>query len=114
MNVKLDFAALEIPTMELAMLDDNRTTLNLMFPELKLIERLIAIAPTMRAAKATNDETALKQIYDLWAELFSNNMEGIEVTADDLSNKYRLKFAHLIIFTSKYMDFINEVKSTKN
>lgn len=114
MNVKLDFAALEIPKMEISLLDDNHTTLSLMFPEVKLIERLLAVAPTMRDAKASNDDAALRQVYELVAEIISNNMEGITVKADELEGKYGLKFVHLIIFTSKYMEFINNVKDAKN
>lgn len=114
MNVKLDFAALEIPTMEVNLLDADRTTLNLMFPETKLIERLLSVAPTMREVKNSSNDAALRQVYELVAEILSNNMEGVTITADDLGGKYGLKFVHLIIFTSKYMDFINTVKEAKN
>lgn len=114
MNVQLDFSALDIPKMEIKLLDANHTTLNLMFPEVKLIERLVAVAPKMREAQAANDAAAIRQVNELVSDLMSNNLEGVTVKADELDSKYGLKFVHLIVFTAKYMEFINSVKDAKN
>lgn len=114
MNRKLDLNALEQPTLELTLLDANKTTVHMTLPETKLVEKLITITPELKAVASSGDAGSIKKLYELAADLISNNEEGITVTAEDLRDKYGVRFAHLVFIFNDYLDFINEIKAEKN
>ena len=111
---KLDLNALEQPTLELTLMDDAHTTLRLIAPDVDLIERLQGAAPKMKKVADSNDGESVKAIYDLFADLISNNLEGITVTAEELRDKYRVRFVHLMVIGANYLEFINEINAAKN
>lgn len=114
MNRRLDLNALEQPTLELTLLDEAKTTVHMTFPEVKLIERLQAVAPDLRAVQNSQDVSSINKLYQLAAELISNNEEGLQVTAEDLRGKYRVRFVHLVFIFNDYLDFIREINNEKN
>ena len=110
----LDFNSLQRPTLELVMLDDNKTKLRLVCPTERLIERLEAGMKEMTDIMKKNDSSSVRACYELAADLFSCNDDGLQITAEDLRDKYRLGFEHLVVFFSAYVDFIDEIKKAKN
>ena len=48
------------------------------------------------------------------AKLMSCNRAGLQVTVDDLRNKYKLNLEALIVFYNVYLSFLNEITSAKN
>lgn len=114
MSKKLDLRALEQPTLELTLLDDAGTTLRLIAPDVDLIERFQAAAPKLKKVADTNDARAIRACFDLFADIISNNLEGVEVTAEELRDKYRLRFVHLLFIARDYLGFINEINHEKN
>lgn len=114
MTKKLDFNALEQPTLELTMKDENRTTINVEIPNEALIERLQAAAPGLKKACQSQDANLIRKTYELIADLISCNEQGLQVSAVDLRDKYRLKLEDLIAFCSIYLEFIAEIKNAKN
>jgi hypothetical protein len=115
MAKSLDFNSLQRPTLELTMCDENKTKLRLVCPYEKLIEKLETVGPELTEIMEKNDTSAVRAVYDFAAELISCNDTGVQVTADDLRDKYRLGLDAMIIFFSAYMDFIDEeIKSAKN
>lgn len=114
MAIKLDLNALEQPTMELTLMDDDHTTLRLVCPDVKLIERLISAAPALTAVKDSSDVAVIKKTYELFADVLSNNEDGLRITAEELRDKYRVRFVHLVLIATRYLDFIREIQEAKN
>jgi hypothetical protein len=114
MSKKLDFNALEQPTLELTMKDEARTKIHVGIPAEDLIERLTAAAPDIKKAVKSKDGNLIRKTYELAADLISCNEECLQVSAEDLRGKYGLKLPDLIIFTSIYLDFIGEIQNAKN
>ena len=113
-NKRLDLNALEQPTLELTLLDDNKTTVHMTLPELGLIERLIAVAPELENIRKAQNAKDIKKLYDLAADLISNNEEGLKVTAEELRVKYKVRFLHLIFIFRNYLDLIKDLQNEKN
>lgn len=114
MSKVLDFNSLQRPTLEIVMKDDEHTKLHLICPRAGLIERLESGLKELQEVLEKRDSSSIKACYKLAAELFSENDDGVDVTADDLRNKYNLGFEDLIFFFSAYMEFINDFKNAKN
>jgi hypothetical protein len=111
---KLDLNALEQPTLELTLLDADKTTFRLMCPDVKLVERFMVASRELSAVQTSGDAKAIKKLYALTAEIISCNQDGIDVTAEELRDKYGVKFVHLIFIFKDYLDFIKEINEAKN
>ena len=114
MSKVLDFNALQRPTLELVMPDENKTKIRLVCPTESLIERLEAGMKEMTEVFKKKDSTAIAACFELAAALFNCNDNGLQVTAEDLRDKYHLGFEALVVFFSTYVDFIDEIKNAKN
>ena len=110
----LDFNSLQRPTLELVMPDENKTKIRLICPTENLVERLEAGMKELTEIMNKKDAHSLAACYTLAADLFSCNDTGLQVTAEDLRDKYRLGLDALVVFYSAYIDFINEIKNAKN
>lgn len=113
-NMKLDLRALEQPTLELTLLDDAATTLHLTIPETSLVEKLMAIAPELKAIQQSQDDDSIQKLYSFAADLISNNEEGVTVTAEELNDVYKLRFVHLVFIFRDYLKFIRGIENVKN
>lgn len=110
----LDLNALDQPVLELTLLDDKKTTIHITVPELALIEEMYAISPELTALKNSQDAKSIQKLYDFTAKVLSNNEECLQITAEDLRDKYRVRFAHLIFIFRDYLDFIKSIEEVKN
>lgn len=112
----LNFNTLKRPTLPLVMMDEAQTLIKVTSPSTALVEELQAVAPDLTEAlnSADEDPAGIQAIYDLAARLMSHNLDGIPVTVDDLRNKYKLGLEELVFFYMAYVDFIEEIKTTKN
>ena len=91
-----DFNALEQPTLEVTMQDDKRTVLHLCTPTVELLERFQAAAKDVRIIAKKKDGQTIQALYELMADLFSCNADGVTVTAEELRDKYRLSLVHFV------------------
>lgn len=110
----LDFNVIVPPTLPLVMCDAERTKIDVVAPTEGLVEELDAVAPYMKEALETDEETSVPAIYNLAARLISCNKQGLRVTPEQLRDKYKLNLEALIVFYNTYMDFLNEVAGAKN
>ena len=110
----LDFNALVPPTLPLVMRDAEKTEIIVTAPLEALVEELQAVAPVMEEALRSEEATAVPVIYDLAARLISCNKQGLQVTADDLRDKYKLNLESLVVFYNVYLDFLSEITNAKN
>ena len=109
-----DFNALEQPALEVTLKDDAKTKVHLLIPAEALIERFTAMSAEVKKLAANPDGALIRAAFNLWAELFSCNEEGLTFTAESLRDVYKLKLVHLICFQSAYLDFIAEIQNAKN
>lgn len=110
----IDLNALEQPTLEVKMSDDNKTLFRLTYPTEKLVERFISAAGTLKSTKKLTDSKQLDALYNLLADVMSCNVDNIEVTAEELRGKYRVGFAGLLAIYQGYLGFLNELNEAKN
>jgi hypothetical protein len=111
---KLDFNAIKKPTLEITMKDDAATLIRVTTPREENIERLEAMGKELKEITDRGDQAETRAVFELAAELFSFNLDNIQVTAEDLRDVYHLDLEDLVIFFSAYMDFITEVSNAKN
>lgn len=109
---ELDLTALEQPELKLTLPD--KTVIFVTLPEEKLVEKLMSAAPELRPVSNSQDPVAVKALYDLLADMLSNNRTGQQFTAEDLRDKHGVKFAHLVFIYKAYLDFIMEIQNAKN
>lgn len=114
MSKKLDFNTVTRPVLELTMMDDERTVINVTAPTEGLVEELTSIAPHLNEIKNSGDAESIAAIYDLTARVMSCNRSGVTVTADELRGKYKINLEALIIFFAAYIEFIDEITNAKN
>ena len=111
----LDFNSFNQPTLPVVFNDGKRTTINVTVPSERLIEKLDTnradITAKLKNVKNVKD---LKPLYEFTAELMSNNEEGIKFTGAELQDTYNVNYMMLFAFFVAYLEFINEIKSTKN
>lgn len=110
----LDLNALDQPILEVKLRDEKRTIFRLTTPTTKLVERFSTAKAEMNAVAKSKDVEKIKKLYELTAELFSCNADYIDVTAEDLRDKYRLTFGDLVVIFAAYLDFIKEINNAKN
>ena len=110
----LDFNIINPPTLPLIMRDERRTEIIVSTPTEQLVEELQALAPELTKILNVGDADSIQAVYGLAAKLISCNRSGLQVTAEDLRDKYKLNLEALVVFYSVYLDFINEIINAKN
>lgn len=116
---KLDFNQINRPVLELTMMDEAQTVIDVTTPTEGLVEELQATLPELQKIFAPGDQGTVDAAYDLAARLISCNKQRLAVCVDDLRSKYwpadRLtNLENLVFFFSAYADFIGEINNAKN
>lgn len=111
---KLDLNALEQPTLELTLKDENKTKIHILVPEERQVERIEAAAAELPDVVADKTGLKIKSLFDFMAEVMGDNMEGLKFTAEELRDKYKLRLFDLVVITKAYMEFLDEIKTAKN
>ena len=115
MSRALDLNAIEQPTLDITMRDDDRTVFHLSVPSVEFVEKMQALEPVLaKMKKGDNAVESVKQVFGFFAQVFSHNEDGIKVTAEDLRDKYRLNLLHLFAIYNQYEGFIEDIKNSKN
>lgn len=109
----LDLNNVQRPTLELTLMDDNRTLFRVKTPTESMVQELQQMVPDLERL-TKGDKEAVDLIYDLAARLISCNRDFIKVTAEELRGKYRMDLESAILFFNAYMDFISAVTNEKN
>ena len=110
----LDFNKLEQPTLNVVLRDEAQTRLTITAPSEALIEKLEANIDDIKAACSSKNKEALDTAFALAADFMSCNLEGIQVTSEELRGKYGVNYAMLLAFIVCYLEFIEEIKNAKN
>ena len=107
----LDLNSVQRPTLELTLMDKDRTTLRVTIPKEALIQELQGIDTE---ALTKGDRDSVDIAFDLAARLISCNRDYVEVTAQELRSTYNMDMEALLIFFGAYWEFIDEVIKAKN
>lgn len=111
---KVDFNALRRPKLPLVMKDEQKTTIYVTTPTEALVEELRAAAPELERLYESRNAESVAAAYDLAARLIRCNMAGLQVTGDDLRERYSLDLYDLIFFFEAYTGFIADLSNEKN
>lgn len=116
---RLDFNQLTQPVLDLVMMDEEKTAITVTTPTEGLIEELEAMRSNVSTIFAADNPDSIAACYDLAARVISCNRQGINVTVDDLKNKYWPKDKmtnqiYLLAFFKAYIDYIKEIENEKN
>lgn len=115
MSRALDFNAIEQPTLDVTMRDENRTVLRLSVPSVEFIEKVQALEPVLAKVKKSGDaREMLDKLYSFFAEIVSHNEDLVKVTAEDLRNVYKLSIMDLFALYAMYKEFIRDIENAKN
>ena len=109
-----DFNSLEQPTLEVTLKDEAKTRVRLTIPAEGVIERFMSMSEEINTLAKNPDGALIRAIYNLWAEIFNSNTDGLTFTAKSLRDEYGIKLMHLICFQPAYLDFIGEIQNAKN
>lgn len=110
----LDFNAIEQPTWQIKLKDDDQTLVNLSYPSLELVEKLESMAPTLNKAAKTKDGKTVRAVFTFLAEVMDCNADGFTFTAEELRDRYRMTLLDAFHFVAGYTKFIKEANDAKN
>lgn len=110
----LNFNTIQQPTWPVTLKDEDQTTVHLTAPSVELVDRLVAMAPELEEASKTKDGRVVHKCYELVAKVMSCNEAGMQITAEELRDRYKLTFVELLMLVNGYMEFIAEIKNAKN
>lgn len=110
----LNFNDIQQPTWAVTLRDEAQTTVNLVAPTVELIDKLTAMAPSLREVAESKDGRAVRACYEVIAEVISCNEDGFTFTAEELRDRYKMKFLDILTLTNGYFEFIAEIKDAKN
>lgn len=110
--MELDFRSIQQPTLKLTF--ENGDVIHMLPPTQGMLARLQAMQREAGELRNLPDKQALHKVYDLFAELMSNNEEGVTLTGKDLHIRYRLKLYQLTAFRNKFIEFVQDISSAKN
>lgn len=114
MSKVIDFNSYRRPTLILSMKDEDKTKLHVIGPTVELVEELRANLAELQTALSGNDSRASCTVYELAAKLMTCNMDGIELTAEELATKYEMNMEDMAHFYMAYVDFLEDIKNAKN
>jgi hypothetical protein len=112
-NKVLDLGSIQRPTLDITLLDDERTVLRVTTPSERMIHELEQMQGEF-SKLTTGDREAVAAIYDLMARLLSYNLDCVNVTAEELRVKYRVDLTALVVVAQAYLEFIEALNNEKN
>lgn len=89
---------------------DEETTLYITSPRKKDLENMFATNSMLAGGEISNEDVNL--IYEMVADLLSNNKNKTEITADYISDIFGLD--DIMVFLEEYMKFVTGAMSQKN
>ena len=110
---RLDLNTVQRHSLELVLMDDEKTTVHVKMPTRNLFREMQAMASTLdKVEEGDADSTAM--LYDFIARALSCNRERLTILPDEIETKYRMEMEDVLLIFSEYVSFITEVTSAKN
>ena len=112
MAKSFDFNSFNRPALEVRLNRD--TVLNVTTPPERMIEQLMANADEIAQLRDGKNQETVRACFEFAADIISNNLEGVTVTAEELRDKYKVDGVGLLAFFNAYVEFISEITNAKN
>lgn len=103
----LDYTKVKKKTLSIKLFDG--TTLLLAMPKKKTYEKMAA---TKSLDVETLDEESINDIYELVAEILSNNTRKVKYTSEQVGEMFDM--ADVLMLLEEYMSFAGEVENDPN
>lgn len=110
----LNFNDVKLLTLHIVLKDEAQTEVHISTPTVDLVEKLQSDLPALQEKLQKGDKESIKLMYDLAAELISINREGVKINGEELRNVYNIDLGDLLVFFGAYLDYLKEIKSSKN
>lgn len=110
----LNLNDIERPSWPITLRDEEQTVVNVLTPEVDLVERLIAMAPKLDKVSKTKDGKLIKAVFELLAELLNVNEDGLTFTPEELRDRYKIRMIDVFKIVAGYLEFVKEIQDAKN
>lgn len=115
MAKELNFATAKKKFLTITFIDGEKILVRV--PTKRIMDELVNMKSAFEELESQegeekNDSAALDEIYEITADIMSNNIKKKKIEVDYLSEV--LDIEDLMIFFNTYMDFVNELKTVKN
>lgn len=111
---RFNFNAVQKPTWEVELGDNDHTVVHLSYPTLELADRLTALASEIGDIAAKKDGKTIRDAFGIIAEVMSCNEDGFTFTAEELRDKYKMTLLVMAQFVAGYLEFLKEANEAKN
>lgn len=101
-------------SLHLVLKDEAQTSIHLTTPTVDLVEKLQQDLPTLQEKLRKGDKDSIELMYKLAADFININRERLKVDSESLRKVYNIELGDLLVFFSAYLDFIAEIKNSKN
>lgn len=115
MSEIVSFKRYRQPSLPFELMDAAATVLHVQVPSVDLLEEFLSTQGDLMALldRAETDQD-VQALFDLVARLMSVNLELKRVTGRELQDVYMLQPADLVVFFTKYAEFLTNIKQAKN
>ena len=109
----LNFNNVKKQYLNVTLADEKNTTLLIGTPNKRLMDDLTLLQSSLDAIEEDSGNTeSFDELYTACAKIMSRNKAGIVITKEKLEDIF--DFEDVMIFFNAYMEFIDEVASSKN
>lgn len=109
-----DVNAIQQPTWQIKLGDPAQTVVNLNYPTVDLLDRLMAVAPEIEEIAKKKDGEIIRTLYGVIADVMNVNADGFTFTGEELRDKYRMSLLVVAKFVAGYFEFIEQANNAKN
>ena len=110
----LNFNDVKLLTLHIVLKDEAKTEVHISTPTVDLVEKLQSDLPALQEKLQKGDKESITLMYDLAADLISINREGVKISGENLRGVYNIDLGDLLVFCGAYLDYIQEIKTSKN
>ena len=109
-----NFNSLQRPVLEVTLPDENNTKIRVTTPTEEVVTKFIGVSRELPELMKKPDGAIIRELFSIYADVLSCNLEGMTFTAETLRDNYNLKLEDLILFNPVYLEFLDEIKNAKN
>lgn len=109
----LNFNTLNKRYLNVTLADEDQTTILISTPTKRVMDNLLMLQETFK--NVSEDEIGadvMDTLYDACAQIMSNNKSRKKISAEFLADLF--DFEDIFIFFNAYMEFVEEITSSKN
>ena len=110
MAKSFDFNKLKPNTMTVTLSDEEKTVLQVLAPNKRLKDEMVALYENIDDA---DEDDVNEALYNIASKIMSRNNQGLEITVEKLKSLYE-EPRYIMAFLDAYSEFIGELTDSKN